>query len=143
MEAFWQRFVENLIGRLDGPLHFRIVVQPLMAVIFGIVRGIQDARAGNPPYLWAMFSSPGHRKDLLKDGWRQAGRIFILAIVLDIGYQLYVQHTFYPGEMLLTAFLLAIVPYAIVRGPATRIARLFLTHKPPKRIRPQREGWHL
>jgi hypothetical protein len=35
----WQRFVENLFARLDGPLHFRIIVQPLMATIFAAIGG--------------------------------------------------------------------------------------------------------
>jgi hypothetical protein len=125
MEEILHRFVENLFGRLDGPLHFRIILQPLMAIIFAIVDGVRDARLGRPAYLWGVILNPEHRKRLLKEGWKHAGRIFIFAVVLDLGYQLYVQHAFYPGETLVVAFLLAIVPYVVVRGPVNRIARLF------------------
>ena len=37
MEDIWQRLIGDLVGRLDGPLHFRFIVQPLMAVAFAIV----------------------------------------------------------------------------------------------------------
>ena len=125
MEALWQRFVEDMFGRLDGPLHFRIIVQPLMAVFFATRDGLKDARAGKPAYFWALANSPEHRKSLLKDGWKHFGKIFILAIILDLVYQIKVHHTVYPGEMLLTALVLAVLPYVLLRGPVNRIARLF------------------
>jgi hypothetical protein len=43
--------------------------------------------------------------------------------VLDVIYQIIVQRFVYPGEALITAFILAIVPYLILRGLVTRIAR--------------------
>ncbi len=125
MEAIWQRIVENLIGRFDGPMHFRFIVQPLMAVIFATIDGIKDAKAGKVAYFWAMVTSPEHRKDLIKDGWKHFGKIFILAIVLDVVYQLKVQHTVYPGEILAVALVLAVLPYVLLRGPVNRIVRLF------------------
>jgi hypothetical protein len=75
VEELWQRFVENFIGRLDGPLHFRFIVQPLMALIVATLDGIKDAKLGKPAYGWAVFSSPEHRKELLKDGWKHFGKI--------------------------------------------------------------------
>ncbi|HLK52663.1 MAG TPA: hypothetical protein VKU42_04360 [Candidatus Angelobacter sp.] len=125
MNDIWQRVVGNLFGRLDGPLHFRFILQPLMAMILAMIGGIKDARLGKPPYLWGALADPGYRKEFLKDGWKHVGRIFALAIVLELIYQPYVLHAFYPGEMLVVAFVLAIVPYVLVRGPANRIARLF------------------
>jgi hypothetical protein len=125
MADHWQRIVENLFGRLNGPLHFRFILQPLMAVFFAIVDGIKDARAGKPAYFWALVFHPGHRKGLLRDGWKSVGKIFILAVVLDIFYQLKVQHWIYPGEILIVAFILAIVPYVVLRGPVNRLVRRF------------------
>ena len=49
--------------------------------------------------------------------------MFVLAVVLDVVYQLYVLHFVYPGEALIVAFVLAIVPYLILRGLVTRLAR--------------------
>jgi hypothetical protein len=125
VEELWQRFVENFIGRLDGPLHFRFIVQPLMALIVATLDGIKDAKLGKPAYGWAVFSSPEHRKELLKDGWKHFGKIFILAIILDVIYQIKVHHTFYPMETLLTALVLAVVPYVLLRGPVNRVVRFF------------------
>ncbi len=60
---------------------------------------------------------------MIEDGWKSVGKVFILAIVLDIAYQLYVLHFFYPFETLVVAILLAIIPYLILRGLVTRLAR--------------------
>ena len=147
MHDIWQRALENLFGRLDGPLHFRIVLQPVMATILAIIGGIKDAKLGKPPYLWGLFSGPEYRKEFLQDGWKHAGRIFMVAIVLELIYQPLVLHAFYPGEMLIVAFVLAIVPYILVRGPVNRIAHLFTknTAKPsytPAGVGSQVKGKH-
>jgi hypothetical protein len=60
---------------------------------------------------------------MLKDGWKSVGRVFILALVLDVVYQLYVLHFVYVPQALAVALLLAIVPYLILRGLVTRVAR--------------------
>jgi hypothetical protein len=120
----WQRIVVNLFARLDGPLHFRIIVQPLMATIFAIIDGVKDAKKAKPAYFWALVSSPQHRKELVHEGWKSTGKIFILAIILDVVYQLKIQSTIYPGETLIVAFVLAIVPYLLLRGPINRLLRL-------------------
>jgi hypothetical protein len=125
MEEMLQRISENLIGRFDGPLHFRIIVQPLMAVIFAIYDGVKDARDHQPAYFWGMLVNPDHRKTLLKDGWKHFGKIFILAIILDVVYQIEVQHTVYPGEVVIVALFLAVVPYVLLRGPVNRLVRRF------------------
>jgi hypothetical protein len=119
------RIVENLFGRLDGPLHVRIIVQPLMAAIFAALDGIKDANAGRPAYFWDMVTNPSGRRELIRDGWKHVGKIFILAIVLDVIYQVKVHHRVYPGETLLVSLLLAVIPYVLLRGLANRIMRLF------------------
>jgi hypothetical protein len=126
MEEIWQRFVGNLFGRLDGPLHFRFIFQPLMAVIFAVIDGVKDAKNDKPAYFWAVIANPEHRADLMKDGWKHVGKIFIIGAILDFVYQLIVFRWVYPGELLIVAFLLAIVPYVLLRGPVNRIARRFL-----------------
>src|SRR6476620_11624062 len=125
----WQRFVVNLFARLDGPLHFRIIVQPLMATIFAVSDGLKDAKAGKPAYLWELLSTPQYRHELMKEGWKSVGKIFILGIILDVVYQLKVHSTVYPGETLFVAFALAIVPYLVLRGPINRLVRLWKKHE--------------
>ena len=48
-----------------------------------------------------------------------------MAIVIDGIYQFIVCRWFYPGEAIITALILAFVPYLLIRGPVNRIARLW------------------
>ncbi len=123
MDDIWMRIVENMTNRVSGPLQFRLLLQPVMAAIFAIRSGLLDARTGKPPYFWALASSPEHRVDMLKDGWKSVGKVFVLALVLDVVYQVIVLRFVYPGEAIIVAFVLAILPYLILRGVVTRIAR--------------------
>jgi hypothetical protein len=123
MHDIWTRVVENMADRVSGPMKFRLVLQPIMAVIFAILSGLKDAKAGRPPYFWGLIWNPAYRADMLKDGWKSVGKVFVLALALDVVYQIIEQRFVYPGEAIIVAFLLAIVPYLIVRGLVTRLAR--------------------
>jgi len=123
MDDVWTRLLEHMTDRVTGPMKFRLVLQPLMAMIFAIRSGLDDARAGRPLYFWALFTDPSHRAEMLKDGWKSVGKVFVLALVLDVVYQIIATRFVYPGEALVTAVLLAIVPYLLLRGPVNRIAR--------------------
>jgi hypothetical protein len=121
MEEIWQRYIENLFARLDGPLHFRIIMQPTMAAILAVIDGVKDAKLGKPAYFWEVCTNPEHRRELIEGAWKRIGKIFILAVVLDVVYQLIVTHWVYPGETLTVAIVLAVVPYILLRGPINRI----------------------
>jgi hypothetical protein len=123
VEDILMRIAENLVDRVSGPMHFRLLLQPVMAMIFAIVSGLKDARLGNPPYFWALFNNPQHRREMLKDGWKSVGKVFVLAMILDVVYQIMVLNFVYPGEVIIVAFVLAILPYLLLRGLVTRIAR--------------------
>ena len=122
MDDIWARLVEDMAGRITGPMKFRLVLQPVMAAIFAIRSGLADARAGKPPYFWALFTDPSHRAEMIKDGWKSVGKVFVLALILDVVYQIIVRRFVYPGEAILTAFLLAIVPYLLLRGLVGRLS---------------------
>ena len=94
-----------------------------MAAFFAIRSGLADARDGKPPYFWALLWDHSQREAMLKDGWKSISRVFILALALDIVYQIIVLRFVYPGEAVIVAFILAIFPYLIVRGLTTRVAR--------------------
>lgn len=117
------RALTNMAARVGGPMTFRIILQPLMASIFAIRDGLKDARENRPPYLWTLITDPSQRGDLLRQGWRAVGRVFILAIVMDVIYQLIVVGWIYPFELITIAILLAVVPYLVLRGPVNRLAR--------------------
>ena len=124
MEDIIARFAENLVGRLHGPLTLRLLLQPAVAIFFATRAGLRDARGNRPPYFWALLNNPEHRRDMLREGWHDVGKVFLIAIVLDIVYQLIVVRWIYPGETLVVAAALALAPYLLFRGAVTRIARL-------------------
>jgi hypothetical protein len=124
MDSILIRVGTQLIARVSGPMKFRLVLQPCMAAFFAIRAGLADAKAGRPPWFWELVSNPPQRADMVKEAWKRIGKVFILAVVLDVVYQLIVLHFVYPGEALIVAFLLAIVPYVLLRGPAMRVARM-------------------
>ena len=121
MDDILMRVMENMGNRISGPMKFRLVLQPVMASIFAIIAGLNDAKAGKPPYFWALLTDPAHRRDMMRDGWKSVGKVFVLALVLDVVYQIIVLRFVYPGETLLVAFVLAIVPYLILRGMVNRL----------------------
>jgi hypothetical protein len=121
MDDIWLRIVQDMSDRITGPMKFRLILQPVMASIFAIVAGLKDAKLGNPPYFWSLFTDSGHRAEMLRDGWKSVGKVFVLAMVLDIVFQIRVLNTVYPGEVVIVAFLLAIVPYLLLRGLVTRL----------------------
>jgi hypothetical protein len=121
MDDIWVRVVENMGDRTSGPMKFRLVLQPVMASIFAIYSGWNDAKAGKPPFFWALITEPGHRADMIHDGWKSVGKVFVLALALDVVYQIVVLRFVYPGEALIVAFVLAIVPYLILRGLVNRL----------------------
>jgi hypothetical protein len=116
---------ENLTGRLHGPLQFRLLIQPLVATVLAIKSGLADARTGQPAYFWSLFTDPTNRAARLRDGFKAVLKLFLVACVLDVVYQIIVLKRVYPGETIIVAFVLAFIPYLLLRGPANRIARLF------------------
>jgi hypothetical protein len=122
MDPIIARISHNMVERVTGPMHFRLLLQPGMATFFAIRDGLKDARECKSPYFWGLFTDKGEREAMVKNGWKSIGKVFILAIVLDVVYQL-IEHrwTVYPGEAALVAMILAIVPYLLIRGPVNRI----------------------
>jgi hypothetical protein len=123
MDPIIARVAHNLAERVTGPMKFRLLLQPAMATFFAIRDGLRDARECKPPYFWGLFTDKRERESMVKNGWKSVGKVFILAIVLDVVYQL-IEHrwTVYPGEAVLVAIILAIVPYLVIRGPVNRMA---------------------
>ena len=128
-----ERGWENFLARPSGSFSFRFILQPTMAALLALRAGIADAREGKQGYLWAILSNPTRRLQLLHEGWRGARTPFLVAIALDSIYQIIEVRFIYPLELLFTATLLALVPYALLRGPFNRLARLFLPANGPAR----------
>jgi hypothetical protein len=123
MDELFARVWADLVARIGGPMSFRLVLQPAVAVFLAVHAGIQDARRGSPFYTWSVFTDPEHRRDLLRQGWKEIAKVFVIAGVLDMVYQFVAFRWIYPGEALLVAFLLACVPYLLLRGVVNRLIR--------------------
>ena len=124
MGSFFSNFWTDFIGRFDGPLHFRLFVQPLMAVLFAVRDGSRDAREGRSAYLWSLVTDPGERLYLLQTGWKGISKVFVLAFALDVVYQFVEWQGLKPLQALMTAIVLAVIPYAILRGPVNRVLQM-------------------
>ena len=122
MEGMFSRGLDDLIARDSGPMHFRLVLQPIVATALAIRAGWSDARARQPPFFWALISETKQRRSLFRQMWKDIGRLFLLAVALDVVYQIIVLHAFYPMQTIIVATALAIVPYLMVRGVANRVA---------------------
>jgi len=123
MEDLFVRLQEAVTSRLQGPLKFRFILQPLMAVIFAVRAGMADGRNGRPPFLWSAFTNPAGRAELLKDGWKDVSKVFTIAVVMDLVYQFIVLRRIYPLKAVLVAAVLCMVPYVLIRGPVNRLTR--------------------
>jgi hypothetical protein len=125
-ENLWR----EIAARPSGPFAFRFYIQPLMALIFATRDGIRDAKVGAPAFFWAMFTKHGNeRRQLVGSGWHSIRRVFFFAIAMDVIYELVVLRGLRPLQGLITAVVLAIVPYTFARGPVNRIARRILRYR--------------
>jgi hypothetical protein len=51
------------------------------------------------------------------------GKVFIVAVTLDVIYEFIVYRWVYPRQALIVATVLAVVPYLLICGSVTRIVR--------------------
>ena len=119
------RLWTDILDRPGGPMTFRFILQPAMAIIAALRDGVRDARLGRRPYVWALIHgvrASGGRSGRLWVGIISTARILILGVVMDVIYQWRVLDTFYPGQSAVIAILLAFIPYLLLRGPFDRIA---------------------
>jgi hypothetical protein len=129
------RVWQNLVERPDGPLVFRFVLQPVMALIAAVRDGLNDARTGRDPFLRTVLTEPAKRAGRLDEALVATSRIILLGLVMDAIYQFIEFDTFRPGEAVIIALLLAFVPYLLFRGVVTRVARRWFADRLTRDIR--------
>ncbi len=125
-------FWDELLGRTNGPLQFRFILQPVMATLLAIRDGYGDAASGRVPYLHDIVHNPSGRGERLKEGLHAVARVMLLGTAMDAAYQFTVIKAFRPLEMAIVVLLLAFVPYLLMRGPARRIIHWYLVRKASK-----------
>jgi hypothetical protein len=114
---------ENLVGRLGGPMSFRLLIQPAVAAFFAIRAGVNDARQNNPTFLGCALSNPASWRARMRLSWKDVGTVFIVALILDSIYQIVAHAGIFTLELLITATVLSLVPYMVLRDLVARVAR--------------------
>ena len=113
MEENFGRFWENLWSRPDGPMHIRFIFQPIVASVLAIRAGIRDANQQRRPFLLSLILNDGNRRELISEAWADVGKLFIMACLLDLIFQIIALRWFYPLETFVVAVILAIIPYVL------------------------------
>ncbi len=132
MEDLINNFLEAVGIRHNGPLAFRLILQPVMSLIYAVIAGIKDAKAGKVPFLFdGLILGKTSRKEYLKELWKDVGKVFLLAIVMEVIFEIIEFKSVNPLEVIKVSFFLAIVPYLLLRGIVNRLASLFIK-KPDK-----------
>ena len=119
LEALMRTWMDITSGK-GAPLAFRFVLQPAIAAFFAFRAGRADAQAGRPFFFHALIHDPSHRLYMIEEGWMHIGKVFVLAVVMDSIYQAIQLHWIYPGQSLMVAILLAVIPYLFFRSAVNR-----------------------
>lgn len=67
--------------------------------------------------------------DFLESGWKSISKVFVLTFALDVVYQFMEWHGLKPLQALIRAIVLAVIPYAILRGPVNRVIQMSRTRR--------------
>lgn len=129
----WNRGIEQLFGRTDGFLVFRLFIMPVVSSIIGIRAAVRDFQEKGPALFYNFFAGHADKKRILSSGWKDVGRIIIVALVLDAVYQIITFRAFYIFQAMMIAFLCAFLPYIFFRHLTNRLARMF-TNKDSKEM---------
>ena len=120
-------FFESIARDLSGPgifggkFQFRLVLQPLVAMLLGIRIGIRDAKAGDRPFFMALAHGDGGRGSLLKKAARDAIMPLCVAVIIDSILQQLINHRIRPVASLIVGGLLVFLPFLIVRALTNRV----------------------
>jgi hypothetical protein len=107
----------------SGKGQFRLVLQPMMAVVLGIRLGISDARAGHQPFLKRLLAGGESRWALFKESIKRALSPLALALSLDVILQRLTLGYARLLPAIIVAAVLVWIPFALVRGATTRFWR--------------------
>ena len=122
---FSRQFLEELPQRFTGPGRLRFILQPLVAIFLGIRGGLADAKAGNPPFLFALLFTPGRRKELLRSAVSAISHLLAFGIIMDVVFQWVFYHQVHPGAALLIGPIFICVPYSLSRALTANFVRRF------------------
>lgn len=115
--------LDKLAERLTGPMHFRFILQPLVAILLGIRDGRLDAEAGNPPFVLEWFFSPQNRSEQIQSALKTLMKPVLFGIILDSLAQYILFKHINPGGAFMVGTFVMAVPYSLAREITNRIVR--------------------
>jgi hypothetical protein len=114
--GFW----EGIAHDLSGKGQFRLILQPVMAVILGVRLGIADAKAGKAPFFFRLLTERHGRWKIFKESLSSAVIPLVLAVVIDSILQRITLGYIRPLGALVVGGILVWIPFVAVRGLANR-----------------------
>jgi hypothetical protein len=123
VHLFSRQFFAELPQRFTGSGRLRFILQPMIAIILGIRSGRADAKARNPPYLFALIFGAGRRRELLRNGLATISTLLAMGIIMDVIFQQVLYRSVHPGAALLIGPILICFPYMLSRELTTRITQ--------------------
>lgn len=115
-----ETFIQEMLARLTGPLRFRFVIQPLIAILLGFRDGRLDAKAGDPPYMFDLVFHGERRRELLLRAGRTVVSPVVVGIILDIIVQILLFRRIFPFQALMVGTFVIAIPYMLARGASNR-----------------------
>ena len=119
---------DGLAARLTGPMNFRFILQPALAIVMGIRDGRKDAKSGERPFLIDLFTDAAHRKENLVGALKTLTVPIAIGTVLD-GISQYLIFRDVPDRGMIIRPLAALevgatvigLPYALSRSITNRM----------------------
>jgi hypothetical protein len=116
-------FFDTVARDLCGKGQFRLILQPLAALILGVRLGIADANADMPPFLHRLATHPHQRWTIVRESLADAVFPLMVALVMDGILQHITFGRIRPLSALLVGALLVWLPFVCTRALTNRIWR--------------------
>jgi hypothetical protein len=110
-------------GMFGGSFQWRLIIQPLAAILLGIRVGRRDAREGRLPFFQALLQGTGERGNLLAKAVRDAMVPLAVAFIVDSILQHMINRRIRPLAAFVVGGLLVFLPFLVARALANRAAR--------------------
>ena len=125
-------FVETVARDLSGTGQFRMILQPLAALIVGARLGIADASADEPPLLQRLATERHQRWTIFQEALSRAAFPLVVALVTDGILQHLIFGRIRPLAALAVGALLVWLPFISMRALTNRIWRRIRPGQPAR-----------
>lgn len=122
MDFAYKALLDELGARpSSGPLKFRLILQPTIAVVIGARAGVRDAKSRAPPFIWSLLCRRVTGKVQLKTTLYHLAVPILIATMIDATEQMLMFGHIRPLSALAVGTALMSLPYAVARSLSNRI----------------------